>query len=121
MPVIGSCSSCYNKKNYGCSHFWVGRDHAGMKNFFGYRESQKFCHKNQKKLNIKIVAGKEPTYCLNCKTIKNTKCLSKKCLKKHKVKISGSKIRKLLMENKKIPEYLMDFKISRLLSKKSLI
>ena len=42
-------------------------------------------------------------------------------LKKHKVKISGSKIRKLLMENKKIPEYLMDFKISRLLSKKSLI
>ena len=109
------------RRNYGCSHFWVGRDHAGIKDFFGYRESQKFCHKNQKKLNIKIIAGKEPTYCLNCKTIKNTKCVSKKCLKKHKVKINGSKIRQLLMENKKIPHYLMDFKISRLLSKKSLI
>ena len=71
------------RKNYGCTHFLVGRDHAGIKDFFGYRESQKFCHKNQKKLNIKIIAGKEPTYCLNCKTIKNTKCVSKKCLKKH--------------------------------------
>jgi sulfate adenylyltransferase len=109
------------RKNYGCSHFWVGRDHAGIKDFFDYKISQKFCHKNQKKLNIKIVAGKEPIYCLNCKIIKNKKCVSKKCLEKHKVKISGSKIRQLLLENKKIPHYLMDIKISKLLSKKSLI
>ena len=109
------------RKNYGCSHFWVGRDHAGIEDFYGYKQSQKFCHKNEKKLNIKIIPGKEPIYCSNCKTIKNTKCLSKNCLKKHKVRISGSKIRKLLKQNKSIPSHLMDMKISKLLSKKSLI
>ena len=109
------------RKNYGCSHFWVGRDHAGIKDYYEYRQSQKFCYKHQKKLSIKIIPGNEPIYCLNCKTIKNTKCLDRKCLKKHKVKISGSKIRELLRRNKVIPNYLMDLKISKLLSKKSLI
>ena len=36
------------RKNYGCTHFWVGRDHAGYKNFFKKYESQKFCKKNEK-------------------------------------------------------------------------
>ena len=109
------------RKNYGCSHFWVGRDHAGVKNFYGYNQSQKFCYKNQKLLNIKIIPGKEPIYCSVCKTIKNTKCSNKKCIKKYKVKISGSKIRDLLRKNKLIPNHLMDNKISKLISKKSLI
>ena len=109
------------RKNYGCSHFWVGRDHAGFKNFYGYKQSQNFCYKNQKKLGIKIIPGEEPVYCIGCKTIKNTKCLNKRCIKKNKVKISGSKIRDLLKKNKKIPNYLMDTNISKLLSRKSLI
>ena len=109
------------RKNYGCSHFWVGRDHAGVKDFYGYKQSQNFCFKNQKKLKIKIIPGNEPFYCLNCKTIKNKKCLSRKCIEKYKIKISGSKIRELLKQNKKIPSYLMDFNISKLLTKKSLI
>jgi sulfate adenylyltransferase len=109
------------RKNYGCTHFWVGRDHAGFKNFYGYKKSQNFCFKNEKKLKIKIIAGAEPFYCLNCNTIKNKKCLNKNCLKTNIIKISGSLIRKLLNENKSIPQYLMDPKISKLLSKKSLI
>jgi sulfate adenylyltransferase len=109
------------RKNYGCTHFWVGRDHAGFKDFYGYKQSQIFCSKNQKKLNIKIIAGAEPFYCFNCDKIKNTKCLSKNCLQKNIKKISGSQIRKLLSEKKLIQEYLMNPKISKLLSKKSLI
>ena len=109
------------RRNYGCSHFWVGRDHAGIKDFYGYKQSQKFCNKHQKKLNIKIIPGNEPIYCSNCNTIKNTKCIHSKCLNKHHIKIRGSKIRELLKKNKKIPSYLMDLNISKLLSKKSLI
>jgi len=84
------------RRNYGCSHFWVGRDHAGIKDFYGYNQSQKFCHKNEKKLKIKIIPGKEPIYCLNCKCISNTTCLKRNCNKKDKINISGSKIRELL-------------------------
>lgn len=109
------------RKNYGCTHFWVGRDHAGYKKFFGYYKSQRFCRNNQKKINIKIIAGKEPYYCNNCKIIKNTKCNHRTCSKQNIRKISGTKIRKLLKENKKIPDYLMDKNISTLISKKSLI
>ena len=109
------------RKNYGCTHFWVGRDHAGFKDFYNYKQSQNFCYKNQKKLNIKIIAGAEPYYCSNCNKIKNTKCLDKNCSKKNIKKISGSLIRGLLKKNKSIPEYLMNPKISKLLSKKHLI
>ncbi len=109
------------RKNYGCTHFWVGRDHAGYKEFFGYNQSQRYCYKNQKKLKIKIIAGTEPFYCSNCEIIKNTKCSDNACLKKHIKKISGSQIRGLLKKNKSIPEYLMSPIISKLLSKKSLI
>jgi len=55
------------------------------------------------------------------KLITNKPCKSKKCTSKHIEKISGSKIRNLLRKNRQIPKYLMDPKISKLLSKKSLI
>ena len=109
------------RKNYGCTHFWVGRDHAGYKKFYSYMQSQNFCKKNQKRLKIKIVAEKEPFYCNKCKLIKNRKCQSKSCKKENIIKISGSHIRDLLKMKKKIPNYLMSPKISSLLSKNSLI
>ena len=38
------------RKNYGCTHFWVGRDHAGYKKFFSKYQSQKFCDTIKRKL-----------------------------------------------------------------------
>ena len=70
------------RRNYGCTHFWVGRDHAGYKNFYNYNKSQNYCYKNQKKLKIKIIAGKEPFYCKKCGRVKNISCKSLNCKKK---------------------------------------
>ena len=109
------------RRNYGCTHFWVGRDHAGFKNFFKIYESQTFCKKNEKKLKIKIISEKEPIYCRGCKEIKNTICKDHNCKNKKKEKINGTKIRKYIIKNKKIPEYLMDSKISKQLSVKSVL
>lgn len=109
------------RRNYGCSHFWVGRDHAGIKKFYGNKQSQKFCYKNQKKINIKIIPGDEPLYCMKCDIIKNSKCSKNNCANNFKIKISGTMVRNLLKKNKKIPSYLMDHKISKFLSKRSLI
>ena len=104
-------------RNYGCKYFWVGRDHAGIRNFYGVYESQKFCKKIEKKLKIKIIAQKEPYFCKKLfKIVNNCNC-KKSC----KIKISGTLIRKLLNKKKEIPTNLMSKIISNKLSKKSLI
>ena len=108
------------RKNYGCTHFWVGRDHAGFKNFFQKYESQNYCKKIQKKIGINIIALDEPYYCSICKEVVNKSCKKKNCRGK-KISISGTKIRKYIRSNKKIPGFLMNKKISILLNKKSII
>ena len=107
------------RKNYGCTHFWVGRDHAGFKNFFQKYESQNYC-KKFKKIGINIIALDEPYYCSICKEVVNKSCKKKNCRGK-KISISGTKIRKYIRSNKKIPSFLMNKKISILLNKKSII
>ncbi len=109
------------RKNYGCSHFWVGRDHAGLKNFYQKYSSQNFCKKIEKKLGIKIIAQREPYFCPSCRKITNKKCLKKNCKNSKKKMVSGTKIRNLLKKNKKIPEYLMHKDISKFLNKKSIL
>jgi len=104
------------RKNYGCTHIWIGRDHAGYLNFYHLYGSQKFCKKNEKKIGIKIVSKKEPFYCRKKHKITN-KCKFKNC----NIKISGSKIRNLLSQNKKIPKIFMSNKFSKSLNKNSLI
>ena len=105
------------RKNYGCSHFWVGRDHAGYKKFYKKYESQNFCKKNQKKLGIKIVGEKEFYYCSKNSAIVN-EC---NCKNDCKISISGTKVRKKVIENKNIPEIYMSELISKHLKKNSLI
>ena len=89
------------RKNYGCTHFWVGRDHAGYKKFYSKYESQKFCLKNEKKLGIKIIAEKEPYFCKGCKKIVNKKCYEQSCIRSGKIYISGTEIRKYIYNNKR--------------------
>ena len=105
------------RRNYGCKYFWVGRDHAGIKEFYGVYESQKFCKKIEKKLKIKIIAEKEPYFCKKLLKIVNDCNCKKNC----KTKISGTIIRSLIKKKKKIPVTLMSKLISKNLSKKCLI
>ena len=109
------------RKNYGCTHFWVGRDHAGYRKFFNTYSSQKYCVKNEKRIGIKIISEKEPYFCHGCKKVVNSRCVNNKCNLEKKEKISGTKIRKLIYKRKKIPEHLLYNKIIKVLSRKSLL
>ena len=57
------------RRNYGCSHFIVGRDHAGVGNFYKKYEAQKLIKKFEKLIGIKIIYLKGPYYCLKCDQI----------------------------------------------------
>ena len=107
------------RKNYGCTHFLVGRDHAGVRKYYGKYESQKKCLKFSKKLKIKIIDFKEPYLCFRCKKIVNKKCDI--CKKIYKKNVNGTFIRKMLLKNKKIPNFIMREEISAMLNKKSII
>lgn len=107
------------RKNYGCTHFLVGRDHAGYKNYFKKYSSQKMCTKFESRVGIKILIFKEPFLCKICKKVINKQC--KKCKKTTKVLISGTKIRRLIKNNKVVPDYLMVNKIYEKINKYSLI
>jgi len=108
------------RKNYGCTHFLVGRDHAGVENFYNIYDSQRLCILNQKQLGIKIIKFKEPYLCTDCNKIVNKRCpLCKN--NDNCYKISGTTIRKKIRESKNIEHTLMRKQISKLLSNKTLI
>ena len=105
------------RKNYGCTHFLVGRDHAGFKNFYKKYESQKFCKQNERKIKIKIIRFNEPFLCKNQdKVLNNTKLCKGKIFP-----ISGTYIRNLILKNKKIPTSIMRKEIAILLKRNSII
>ncbi len=89
------------RRNYGCTHFIIGRDHTGVKNFYGKYDSQKIFD-NFKDIDIEIIPSSEPFYCEKSKTI-TTKG---ECPygDKYYVEISGSKIRKAIKEKTEISE-----------------
>tara|TARA_Y100000310_G_scaffold337758_1_gene425674 strand:- start:303 stop:1346 length:1044 start_codon:yes stop_codon:yes gene_type:complete len=105
------------RKNYGCTHFMLGRDHAGVGKYYTKYESQKLCIKHEKYLKVKIISFKEPYLCTSCKKVVN-KCNHKK---NNKVLINGTEIRNLIFSGKKIPDELMRKQISKTLSKNSII
>jgi len=107
------------RKNFGCTHFLIGRDHAGVKNYYKKYESQKICKKYEKQIGIKILTFNEPYLCGSCKKIVNKKYHG--CKKKLKIPISGTFIRLQLLKNLNISHDVMRPEISTILNKNSII
>lgn len=92
------------RRNYGCTHFLVGRDHAGVGSYYREYEAQDLCIKFEKEIGIKIIKVRGPFYCKYCKKI-TTDNVCKRI--ENKVEISGTKIRHALANNKKINSRFM--------------
>jgi sulfate adenylyltransferase len=92
------------RKNFGCTHFIVGRDHAGVGNYYPpYAAHDIFGEFPD--LGIIPLFFKSFYYCKKCGGIVNEKICPHD--KKDHVNFSGSNIRKLLKAGKKPPENLM--------------
>jgi len=54
------------RRNYGCTHFIVGRDHAGVGGFYGRYEAQTLARELEPDLGIRILPFAGPYRCARC-------------------------------------------------------
>ena len=98
------------RKNYGCTHFIVGRDHTGVKNYYGKYESQEIFEKFPD-IGIKPIFFSEPYFCKVCdKITTNKEC---KCGTKGYVGISGTIIRNAILNKTDLSEIYIRKEILR--------
>lgn len=102
------------RKNFGCTHFIVGRDHAGVGDYYGTYEAQEIFDQIED-IDVTILKLEHSFHCAGCETV----ATSKTCAHDDDQRTgpSGTIIRNLLQEGKVVPTEIMRPEISELLIK----
>jgi sulfate adenylyltransferase len=91
------------RQNYGCSHLIIGRDHAGVGNYYGPFDAQKiFNDIPDDKLHIKPLNIDWTFWCHKCDGMASMKTCPHD--KDDRVMISGTKLREMLAEGQLPPK-----------------
>lgn len=103
------------RQNYGCTHLIVGRDHAGVGNYYGPFDAQKiFDEIPENSLRIKPLPLDWTFYCYECGSMASMKTCPHESIaeidengnyvKGARLLLSGTLLRKLLSEGKNVPK-----------------
>ena len=92
------------RQNFGCSHLLLGRDHAGVGNFYGPFDSQKvFDEIPRDALEIRPLKVSWTFYCYKCDGMASGKTCPHG--DEDRLLVSGTMLRKTLSEGGEVPEH----------------
>jgi len=102
------------RKNYGITHFIVGRDHAGVGNYYGPFDAQEiFSEFERDELGIEPIFFDFVHFCKACNEMTSPKSCPHG--KEHQVFLSGTAVRAMLQEGKLPPPEFTRPEIAKIL------
>ena len=102
------------RKNYGCTHFIVGRDHAGVKGYYGtYDAHHIFDEFDDAAIGITPLFFDHAFYCRKCGGIVSAKTCPHDA--SEHIVLSGTQVRDMLERGEMLPEEFTRPEVSRVL------
>lgn len=103
------------RKNYGCTHFIVGRDPAGVGGFYQpYAARELFLRLNREELDITPLFFDEAFFCRRCDGMASAKTCPHDA--SERVALSGTRVRELLRNGEPLPEEFTRPEVSEILA-----
>jgi sulfate adenylyltransferase len=96
------------RRNYGCTHFIIGRDHAGVGNFYDKYAGHELVSQFEDELGIKIFKLCGPFYCKKCDgTVTEKTCPHFHTDPESCTEISGTMMRKMIKDQNNVDKKFM--------------